>query len=100
MKIPLGNVVLMLIREHPGRTRPEIAKEAASWGLVGSLSLEHPSAALSLIGERLDFTATLSDRAEKSVNDACALELAVEGSAGELRITPAGQAWLRNNSGL
>lgn len=99
-RIPFCDVVLMLIREKPGRTRSEIAEEAASWRLVPSLLPEKPSAALSLLRERGNFTKELAQSAEESVNAAYSNGYADADSAGAYQITTAGREWLRTNSGL
>jgi hypothetical protein len=99
-KIPYCDVVLMLIRKQPGHTSREIAQEAASWRLVWSLLLEFPSAALSLLVQRLDIRMSLVEVGEESVSAACSKGYAQEDSDGTLRITAEGQAWLREKSGL
>jgi hypothetical protein len=99
-RVPFCDVVLMLIRDKPGRTRSEIAEEAASWRLVWSLMPEKPSAALSLLRERGNLAKGLVQEAEESVNAAYANGYADEGSDGAFRVTAAGQEWLRVNSGL
>lgn len=99
-KIPFFDVVLMLIREKAGRTRSEIAEEAASWGLVWSLLPENPSAALSLLRQHGDRTKGLDEEAEMCVNSACGSGYADEDDDGTFRITTAGREWLREHSGL
>jgi hypothetical protein len=99
-KIPFCDVVLMLIREKPGRTRSEIAEEAASWRLLWSLWPKKFSAAVSLLGQRRDFTKALDREAEESVNASCSSGYAVEGTDGTFMITTAGQEWLRTESHL
>lgn len=99
-KTPPCDAVLMLIREKPGRTRSEIAKEAASLRCIFSLLFEKPSAALSLLGEHGDRTKSPETGAEHSVNAADNDGYVEEGSDGTFRITAAGREWLRTNSGL
>jgi hypothetical protein len=99
-KVPFFDVVLMLVREEPGLTRPEIGQRAITRRVMRSLLLKNPLAAKALFLERFDFTKPTTEGAERAINVAYSLGYVTEDDNERFRITAAGQTLLRENSGL
>jgi hypothetical protein len=99
-RVPFCDVVLMLIREQPGLTSTEITRQAASSATIRSLLSRKPTAAISLLIERLNMTQTLDRGVADAVSAATTRGYVAADHESCYRITPAGQTWLMENSGL